>query len=466
MVGGILGQTQSINYSTAIIYTAALDTRNYLREKVHDFGLNAICFEQEAVCFDNFRSIQPKFIIAETDATEVIWRFIFALHASRVSAPLLIVSNQPKNLLQPFKNFHHPVYSTNISRVGKNIFKTLVSAADNVVRKDLFSNSKPLPLFIGQSDAVANIRLMLPNITKSRDSVLITGEQGTGKELLARLMVAMSQNEKTFAKIDCRLLRPELLVNGWFQSTFMDGNGRMPTTIFLDRIDQLSLVSQAEMRLLIEACRRARNGFETQHRNDIRFIASTEHPIESMVAKGGFRKDLFYRLNVIPVNIPPLRDRKEDISLLMDHFVIEACNKMEKCVMVPTRQAREMLYMHDWPGNVKELQNQMRRVVESGSEGCLSDNANIPKVSKGTREYIFNILGQAELPKSSEIKYHLRAIKNLSLKGISDKFVSSTEKKLMKKALEITNWNRRKAAEILNISYKSMLNKMKAYDIN
>jgi two-component system response regulator AtoC len=452
-------------YTTAIIFSAALDARNYLREQVQDFGLKAICFEKEAICFDNFGSIQPKFVIAETDAMEVIWRFIFALHASRVSAPLLIVSEQRKDLYQSFKNFHFPVYSIAINRLGNYIFKKLVTAADNVVQNDVFTNRERFPLFIGQSDAVTYIQSMLPSIIESRDSVLITGEQGTGKELLARQMVAMSQNEKTFVKIDCRLLKPELLVNGWFQTNLGNGNGAKPTTIFLDHIDQLSPACQAEMRLLIEASRRARNGSKVKKRNNIRFVASSEYPIESMVEKGAFRKDLFYRLNVIPLAIPPLRNRKEDISLLMDHFVIEACSKMEKCVMVPTQQAREMLYMYNWPGNVKELQNQMWRVAESGSEECLSANTNIPKVSKDTREYMFNILGQAELPKSSEIKNHLPAVKNLSLKGICDEFVSRTEKKLMKKALETTNWNRRKAAEILNISYKSMLNKMKAYDI-
>jgi two-component system response regulator AtoC len=320
-------------------------------------------------------------------------------------------------------------------------------------------------MLVGQSDAVNKIKTMLPNIIEARDSVMIAGEPGTGKELLARLIVAMSQNENMFIKIDCRELMPQTLVNGWFSSTFGNGDSAKPATIFLDHIDQMSPVSQAQMRLLIEASRKSLNGMDLKERNTIRFVASSNKHLESLVKKGAFRKDLFYRLNVIPVVLPPLRDRRDDISLLMDHFIIEACNRMKKCVKVPSKQAREMLYMHNWPGNVKELRNQMWRVAKTGSEDCLYAYTNMPKVQKKSRKYLLGVSVKEELPKYSEIKNYLPAIKNMSLKGICDEFVIRTERRLMKKALESTQWNRRKAAQLLNISYKSMLNKIKAYDI-
>lgn len=451
--------------STAIVFSAFLDARNYLREQVDSLGFNAFCFEREAICFDNFQSVQPEMIIVETDSLEVVYRFIFMLHASQVHATLLIVSDHPKEDSFTSSELQVPVYWAAMKQVDERLLKRLVRSADNKFKISERLNSAYYPMFVGQSDTVQKIRTMLPSIIEARDSVLIVGEPGTGKELLARLIVAMSQNENKFIKIDCRELIPQTLVNGWFSSTFGNGNGIKPATIFLDHIDQMSPVSQAEMRLLIEASRKSLNGVNLNVRNTIRFVASSDKPIESLVREGAFRKDLFYRLNVIPVDLPPLRDRRDDISLLMDHFVIEASNQMKKSVKVPSQQAREMLYMHNWPGNVKELRNQMWRVADTGSEECLYANTNMPKVEKNSSEYLLSVLGKEELPKFSEIKNYLPAVKNMSLKGICDEFVTRTERRLMKKALESTQWNRRKAAQLLKISYKSMLNKIKAYDI-
>lgn len=450
---------------TAIVFSASLDTRNYLREKAGNLGFNAFCFEKEAICFDNFHSIQPGLIIVETDSIEVVWRFFFMLHASQVSAPLLIVSDHSKKNYFSSRDLQISVYWATLKQVDERLLTKLISEEGGMVRNVERMKSAPYPLLVGQSDAILKIKAMLPSIIQARDSVLIAGEPGTGKELLARLIVAMSQNENMFIKIDCRELIPQTLVNGWFSSTFDNGNKAKPATIFLDHIDQMSLVSQAEMRLLIESSRKPLYGVDLKDRNTIRFVASSGKHIESLVREGAFRKDLFYRLNVIPVDIPPLRHRRDDISLLMDHFIIEACNQMKKCVKVPSQKAREMLYMHNWPGNVKELRNQMWRVAEAGSEECLYANTSMPKVEKNSSEYLLSVLGKEELPKSSEIKNYLPALKNMSLKGICDEFVTRTERRLMKKALESTQWNRRKAAQLLKISYKSMLNKIKAYDI-
>ena len=163
--------------------------------------------------------------------------------------------------------------------------------------------------------------------------------------------------------------------------------------------------------------------------------------------------------------MPPLRDRKADIPLLMDYFLIRACAAGQRSMLIPSQKALDALYLHHWPGNVDELKTYMQRVAAAGNESCIFDNYRIPKPRKNSLEYFLKAAGGEDLPKIHEIKSSLTDMRNLSLKKVCEEFVARTEKKLMQKALESTNWNRKKAAQLLNISYKSMLNKIKVYDI-
>ncbi len=307
---------------------------------------------------------------------------------------------------------------------------------------------------------------MLPSIADSLDPVLIIGEKGTGKELLVRLVAAGNTKDENFIiKIDCGELHPEMLSNGWLDRLIISESDSKSITIFLDGIHLMPMEIQAKILLIMERADNWKTQENATKPRDIRIIAASEVMIEDLVRNGEFRKDLFYRLNVIPIHMPPLRDRKEDITLLMDYFIIKAGAAIKKCIMIPSHKVRDSLYLYHWPGNVEELKTYMRRVSITGNESCIFANNNIPKVRKNTREYFFKTASVEDLPKPNEIKSFLPDMQDLSLKGTCEKFVSRTEKKLMQKALETTNWNRKKAAQLLNISYKSMLNKMKAYDI-
>jgi DNA-binding NtrC family response regulator len=445
-----------------IIFSESVANRDFLRNRIAKFGYNAVCFEKEEICFDNFRAISPRFVIVQTEADQIVWRFIFAAHALRWGCPLLVVSESlisgahlEDNVGLSFEPAPAHIKNDSIMQKFEEIFDQA-----HVLHMDT-----NLPLFVGETNAIRKIRSQLSSIALSCDPVLITGESGTGKELLARLIDRMAKDERNLVKIDCRELQPEMLINGWLDAVLSTGDDPRPATLFFDNIHLVPKEIQSEILLVIDQVdiRQARP--EDTIARGARVIAAGEPVIQERLKGDGFRKDLFYRLNVIPIQIPPLRDRKDDISMLMDYFVIKASADSQKSIMIPSRKARDVLFLHRWPGNVEELNTYMRRVVAAGNESCIFNNWHIPKLRENTQEYLLKSAAAEDLPKPHEIKSFLPGIHDMSLKRVCEEFVGRTEKKLMKKALESTNWNRKKAAKLLKISYKSMLNKIKVYDI-
>jgi DNA-binding NtrC family response regulator len=445
-----------------IIFSESHEGRDYLRNRIAPFGFNAVCFENEAICFDNFRSIAPKIVIVQTEANQIIWRFIFAVHALRLECPLLIVSESLK--ADAFLNYtagmcsDAAASSTNDHSLAEKILEIFSGS-------HLVPTGTHLPLFIGEAEAIRNIRSQLPRIADSCDPVLITGEPGTGKELVVRLIHQIAKDERSLIKIDCGELQPEMLINGWLDTALETGAASKPTTLFFNNLHLVSKKIQSEILLVIDRVNSCRAPQKTVQALDARVIAACEPAIQERLRTDGFRKDLFFRLNVIPVQMPPLRDRKDDIPLLMDYFIIKACADSQKSILIPSPKARDALFLYRWPGNVDELKTYMRRVAAAGNESCIFDNYRIPKLRKNTRKDFLEAAGAADLPDIHEIKSSLLDMRDMSLKKVCEAFVVRTEKKFMQKALESTNWNRKKAAQLLNISYKSMLNKMKVYDI-
>jgi two-component system response regulator AtoC len=337
------------------------------------------------------------------------------------------------------------------------------------VRKLLSNKPKraisKMPLIVGQTEAIRNIRNMLPCLESSRDPILITGEKGTGKELLARAIGLWSQSDSRFIKIDCAQLLPKMIAHNMENPEAFLGDRSKKRTILLDKIHLLKRSIQAELLLLIESVNDLQTNERTVGNTMLRLIATSENNIEHMVKQGRFRKDLYYRLKVIPISLPPLRFRQEDISLFIDYFLIEACAKLNKSVIIPSDQTREQLYVYDWPGNLSELKKTMQRVALTGDETSAFANERILKHKKSIAKRLPYSIEMEALPSSFEILNYLPGVNNLSLRRICNEFVSRTEKKVMKKALMTTSWNRKKAAGLLNISYKSLLNKIKTYEL-
>jgi DNA-binding NtrC family response regulator len=444
------------------VYSKSLGERDYLRNLINACGFNAICFETENTFIDNLNTIKPKMAIVQTDSADCVWRFLFSIHASGLRSPMILLSLRLN--AERFNRIGHGILIHAISnhRQGGRL-SSVISGLATHINDDLIEDTTPL--FIGESEETSKIRSRLPNIAHSHDAVLILGEQGTGKELLSRIIVEASSAHDRLIKIDCSKLESRVLVNGAMRKIFHMECKSKSITVLFDKIHQISMELQADLLLLVEEAQKLEAGKKADTKCRVRFIATSEHKIETLVQKGTFRKDLSYRLNVIPLSLPPLRYRRADIPLLMDYFIIDACVKNNKSVVIPSQKAREISFMYHWPGNVDELSNYMHRVAMDGNESCILNNSNIQKSMKNSGDHLLKAASVEELPKAYEIKDFIPTAKNLSLRSICDEFVSRTERRLMRRALDATNWNRKKAAELLNISYKSMLNKMKAYDI-
>lgn len=451
-----------MNESSIIVFSQSPSERDFLRTTLMEEGVTSFCFEMETICFDNLVSIRPACIIAKTDSEATAWRFIFALNRFWQQCTLIFVSdilNQRQFRIQQPKVSVHCLPKRAFSNGINGSIRKLLSV------KRIRPASR-IPLIVGQTEAIRNIRKTLPCFDSSRDPILITGEKGTGKELLARAIGLWSQSESLFIKINCAQLHPKVIAHNMENPEAFLGDHSKKRTILLDKIHMLKRSVQAELLLLIESVSDLCTNGKTACNPLLKLIATSEGNIEYLVKQGRFRKDLYYRLKVIPISIPPLRQRREDISLFIDYFLIEVCAKMNKSVIIPSEQTREQLSLYDWPGNLSELKKTMHRIALTGDESSAFANERILKHKKSFQKRLPSSIELEALPSSFEIHNYLPAVKNLSLRRICNEFVSRTEKKLMKKALMTTSWNRKKAAGLLNISYKSLLNKIKTYEIS
>jgi two-component system response regulator AtoC len=324
-----------------------------------------------------------------------------------------------------------------------------------------------LLLLCGDNPKMREIRDIIEQVADTDITVLVRGDSGTGKELVARTLFQLSgRRDKPFVKVNCAALPSELLESelfGFEKGAFTGAQKRKlgkfeyanHGTIFLDEISEMHPALQAKLLQVLQDGEFSRLGGDGDVRVDTRIIAATNRNLEEAVGDGSFREDLYYRLNVVTVHMPPLRDRLDAIPLLVDHFLKKNNEQYRKSVKHLSPETMEIFLGYHWPGNVRELENMVRRMVVLGNETAVLEEIAERGVESPEQEESRGVLDLEALGADFSNG------EGMDLKAISRRAAQLAEKRVIERVLQQTRWNRKEAAARLQISYKALLYKMK-----
>jgi DNA-binding NtrC family response regulator len=328
---------------------------------------------------------------------------------------------------------------------------------ENLILKEELQHSRETKL-IGQSRLLLEVQEKAKRVAGGTTTVILRGESGTGKELFARLIHDLSPRKNGgFIAINCAAIPKDLLESELFgheRGAFTGAAGRKlgkfeladEGTIFLDEIGDMDLGLQGKVLRVIEGDPFMRVGGTTRVKADVRLIAATNKDLEAAVANQTFRADLFYRLNVFPIVIPPLRERRDDIPLLVEHFLSVFARELKKDIKSVSPEALALMMRLPWTGNIRELQNCIERAV------ILCDGRTVKPEH----------LGVSLRPSSGAEEPAM----NDGLQAVSSAASRAAETKLIERVLGETGGNKSRAAEILQVSYKTLLTKVKDYGLD
>jgi two-component system response regulator AtoC len=358
------------------------------------------------------------------------------------------------------------------------------------LREQLKEQSRYTMLF-GNSERMVGVRDLIERVSDTDVTVLIRGESGTGKELVARALHERSlRREKPFVKVNCAALPTELLESelfgfekGAFTGAIQHKPGKFEFanhgTMFLDEIGDMSFPLQAKLLQVLQDGEFSRLGGKNDVQVDVRVITATNKDLETAVAQGQFREDLYFRLNVVSIALPPLRDRREEIPFLTDHFLKKFSVQYNKPMAAVSPDLARLFMEYEWPGNVRQLENMIKRMVVLGSEAPILTELQQPPALFPLRSASPSTTTRPAVPPPAPVPLApppapppvveavagplptATAAGNVSLKDIARTAAREAERELILRMLTRTRWNRKEAAEILGISYKALLYKIK-----
>jgi DNA-binding NtrC family response regulator len=305
---------------------------------------------------------------------------------------------------------------------------------------------------IGKTPQMQKIFEMVEGVADTKATVLITGESGTGKELIAKAIhYHSSRRESPFIRINCAALPAGLVESelfghekGSFTGAIKQSRGRFELadggTLLLDEISEISLHLQAKLLRVLQEREFERVGSGIPIQVDVRIVATTNRDLKELIDRGKFREDLFYRLNVVPIHVPPLRERKEDIPALAQHFLKKSNQENNRHIEGISQKVYELFMEYPWPGNVRELENYIERAVVTAQGKILTPRDFSKDLSLGK---FLSVTGRIDV-------------------GIT---IQEAERKLILRTLKAQGGNRTKAAEILGISTRTLRNKLQEYGL-
>jgi len=331
---------------------------------------------------------------------------------------------------------------------------------ENLLLKRTLGLSHQFSNIIGRSEAMLEVFKMIETVARTNSTILLTGESGTGKGLVAQAIHFHSlRRDKPMVSLNCGALPENLLeselfghMRGSFTGADTNKKGLLEIaergTVFLDEIAEMSAVMQVKLLRVLQERRFRRVGGLEELQADIRVIAATNQDLARAISEGRFREDLYYRINVIPIALPPLRERREDIPLIAEHFLVKYSEQMEKEITGISHKAMEFLSQHDWPGNIRELENVMERAVAlEASPSILPES--LPAAIRG------------EAPRGAAAP-----VEGLPESGFDlEAHVKEIEMTYIAEALKRAGGVQVKAAELLGMSFRSFRYYVKKYNL-
>jgi two-component system response regulator AtoC len=353
------------------------------------------------------------------------------------------------------------------------------------------SNGRRYAKLLGRSEQMREVCALIERVADTDVTVLVRGESGTGKELVSRAIHdASARRHKPFVKVNCAALPAELLESelfgferGAFTGALQQKPGRFEFanngTMLLDEISEMPAPLQAKLLQVLQDGEFSRLGGREDVKVDVRVVAATNRDLESAVSNGEFREDLFFRLNVVCVTLPPLRQRRDEIPPLTGFFLRQYAERYNRPAPALGQDTQRLFLEYAWPGNVRELENAIKRIVVLGSDTAVRNE--IAEAIAGRDPHVGRAPGPDRAPVApapaatasaagpspeAPVAADPEAEEEHSLKAIARKAARAAERTLIARTLQHTRWNRREAAVILGISYKALLYKIKEAELD
>lgn len=447
-----------------------------------NFDVTVASNEHEALRL--FRSLDPVLVLLDTAVGDGEPSVLERLKHSKSAASVIVLSanRDPQTIFALSKlgaddYLSKPVDTKELDlRIAKvldnqHLYREVSQLREQVRRQDDFT------MLFGTSPKMMEVKMTIEQVADTTATVLIRGESGTGKEVVARMIYSeSSRGDKPFVKVNCAAIPHELLESELFGyepgaftgatrqklGKFEQANGG---TIFLDEVSEMHPALQAKLLHVLQDHEFSRLGGKRDIQVDVRVLAATNKPLERAVEEGVFREDLFYRLNVVTIHIPPLRERREEIPVFLEFFQERYSDHYGKHPSKFSDYAVSRMMDYTWPGNIRELENLVKRYVIVGNEAQI-----IRELS--THKPIVSSFAPPSAAVAQEIAHASPAasadnnpqMEMPSLLEIGRRAAMQAEREAIERVLAQTRWNRRQAAKLLKVSYKALLNKLKAIE--